>query len=1323
MRKLYKICFIFSFIVLLLTGCFTWLLVTNQGAKFVINKVIQFIPADVQISSINGNIVRGLEVKNPTVRLMSWEITAKRFYVRWNPFHILGGWIGVQVIGIEELSLNDLFPEVRNPHDLTWPKVKGILSWTKARVKLLYITSISYKEAGREIQRIDGLSAQLIWYLGRLNIRSFYAKIAGGVVDGSARANFTSPNFSAKFFMKSTRPYLGLDEYRFILNLKAASRPLQMSGPMTIIGMSKNNEHVKLVGTVAISKKIISLDRIDFKEMGRPGSISGNVSLDLSVAERPYELNLSLNDIDLLKNKEAMACISGILAAKGNISGYSGSFSIKNIAESWKNLTLEGQLKGNNQELKIFEIKGRALKGSVTGKITASWSHALKVSGMLNARNLDPALITPDWPGIVNADFSSELTFTRSSYPEGQVKANFLRSTVRNRPLTGNIEVQWAKGLLSVDQAELHGKGFDVKAHGILQRKVDYNAKITDLGGLIPSATGRLTASGWFRWANDRWGGIVTAEGYTIGIGGLKADSALVSIKVNEKEGDVLKANLQAGNVNYGPINLRSALVTIGGKLSNHDVFISLKGPKSNGEIAASGGYHEGEWSGTLSKMEGWDALAGVFNVLRPVALNISRDRAAMTPMILSGASGELAEISGALTFNPIRGSFSIRWEKLRLERANQIYGGIKIGGTGSGFLQGQIFDKERMRLVGSGTNTFSIARGPITLRGSTVSKIDCGENGIRASFDVGFANGGKFESQFVSNEPAYLRMPESGEMRAMWRDIDVTILKPLSPHDIDITGKVSGTVQGRISAGSHFEISGKTDVTDSSITWKGEGGAITSTAEYASVHFNWKDEVLKGRVDVKFPSHGKVNGNFNLPVSAHFPVKIARTSAVNMQLSGEIREKGIISSIFPGLVEESKGHLIFDVTRKGTWDMPDVEGQIKLRDATAYLPGTGIRVEGVTANATFVQDRIELRSFTGKSGSGKLEGSGTFWFKGFGIARFKTLLTGEGFQTIYLPELQVSISPDLIIEGEGDKMMIKGKILIPDALLRDVGNKTSVRTSDDVVIVDAPRKEKKPLKSDIEVQVSVVMGKKVHVQVLGLDGQIQGNVNLTGRLPDKLLGKGMLKIAGGKYNSYGIKLDVVRGNIMFDNKPVDLALLDIMAIRTFNPGKFDEIKAGVTVTGTPLSPLIKLYSDPPMTDTDVLSYLVLGRPTKAGAETQQTALLLKSASAVLGVSKSGGIQDQIQHLLGVDTLEVQEGANRSFTTSRTSTVTGSTLNNSLMTVGKYLSPDLYISYGRSLFSDQYLVSARYSLSKKLELESKAGMETSVDLFYKIEFD
>jgi translocation and assembly module TamB len=246
-------------------------------------------------------------------------------------------------------------------------------------------------------------------------------------------------------------------------------------------------------------------------------------------------------------------------------------------------------------------------------------------------------------------------------------------------------------------------------------------------------------------------------------------------------------------------------------------------------------------------------------------------------------------------------------------------------------------------------------------------------------------------------------------------------------------------------------------------------------------------------------------------------------------------------------------------------------------------------------------------------------------------------------------------------------------------------------------------------------------LGDKVRMQVEGLDGRVEGSVLLTGRTPEKFLGQGTLRIVKGKYNSYGIKLDVTRGNIIFDGAPVDRASLDIMAIRVFNPGKFDEIKAGVTVTGTALSPLIKLYSDPPMTDTDVLSYMVLGRPIKAGAESNQTALLLKSASVVLGTTKAGGIQDQIQQRLGIDTLDVQEGPKSTFASSRTTT--SSTLDNSLMTVGKYLSPDLYVSYGRSLFNDQFLVSARYGLTKQLEVESKTGIATSVDFFYKIEFD
>jgi len=59
----------------------------------------------------------------------------------------------------------------------------------------------------------------------------------------------------------------------------------------------------------------------------------------------------------------------------------------------------------------------------------------------------------------------------------------------------------------------------------------------------------------------------------------------------------------------------------------------------------------------------------------------------------------------------------------------------------------------------------------------------------------------------------------------------------------------------------------------------------------------------------------------------------------------------------------------------------------------------------------------------------------------------------------------------------------------------------------------------------------------------------------------------------------------------------------------------------------------------------------------------------------------------------------------------------------SIVTVGKYLQPKLYVSYGRSLFSEEYYVTLRYTLSRRWEVESKAGAQTGANLFYRIEFD
>jgi translocation and assembly module TamB len=58
-----------------------------------------------------------------------------------------------------------------------------------------------------------------------------------------------------------------------------------------------------------------------------------------------------------------------------------------------------------------------------------------------------------------------------------------------------------------------------------------------------------------------------------------------------------------------------------------------------------------------------------------------------------------------------------------------------------------------------------------------------------------------------------------------------------------------------------------------------------------------------------------------------------------------------------------------------------------------------------------------------------------------------------------------------------------------------------------------------------------------------------------------------------------------------------------------------------------------------------------------------------------------------------------------------------------MLTVGKYLTPQLYISYGKSLFTGSNLFRLRYDIFKNWQVETQTGSgESGADLYYKLEF-
>jgi translocation and assembly module TamB len=374
----------------------------------------------------------------------------------------------------------------------------------------------------------------------------------------------------------------------------------------------------------------------------------------------------------------------------------------------------------------------------------------------------------------------------------------------------------------------------------------------------------------------------------------------------------------------------------------------------------------------------------------------------------------------------------------------------------------------------------------------------------------------------------------------------------------------------------------------------------------------------------------------------------------------------------------------------------------VHLSGAGAYLPAAGVEIQDVEVRAELSGQRLRLVSFSALSGPGRIEGNGEVRLDQWRVVEYQATVKGERFQAVDLPELQLLVSPDLELSGTTERLKVRGTVELPELILVERKRPEMVAESPDVMIVggETPA-ERGDLPIALDLRVKVVLGKRVLIRYAGVDARLAGELTLISEGIEDINARGEIRVAEGIYSAYGVQLKIDRGRILFAGGPVDRPTLDILALRTIG-----EIKAGVQVGGTPREPVVKLYSDPAMPDTDVLSYIVLGHPM--GGDRESAGLLMGAAGALLSGGESAVLQDRLKRQLGVDVLTIESG--------------GGEVESSMVTIGKYLSPRLYISYGQSLFTESNVARLRYEISEHWEVESKMGEDSGVDLFYKIEF-
>jgi len=498
---------------------------------------------------------------------------------------------------------------------------------------------------------------------------------------------------------------------------------------------------------------------------------------------------------------------------------------------------------------------------------------------------------------------------------------------------------------------------------------------------------------------------------------------------------------------------------------------------------------------------------------------------------------------------------------------------------------------------------------------------------------------------------------------------------------------------------------------------------------------------VVSNRVTGTAYVRGKALGRLDAVIDAYVDtssgVQIARTRPFRIDVDAVLPDLSWIGPLIGDSVQlEGSGSIKTAIS--GTPADPTASGPIRASGLRVAYVEQGLRLEDGTLDANLDDGVLVVNEllFTGtpriapddKRAADAVSYETPGRLRAVARIALRTLTGSVGIQADRLPVLQRR-DRWMVVSGEGgitlapERAELYAKLQVDGAYI-DFSRLRGARTlPNDVVVVRAQQPGKADTSAvDVTLQINGSLGRRFYIRGAGLEARLTGELDITGR-PGQLLAEGNVRAVAGTYSGYGQRLQIERGILTFQG-PIENPSLNVLAVRTGLP-----VDVGVSIGGTATRPIVRLYSDPSMSDVEKLNWLVLGRPPGGSGDGGQERALLSAAASALFAGQGDSASASLMRSFGIDEISLRPGQDSSSILPRETvagtlrSATGTTAASDFVAIGKRINDDLYLTFEQAISGAATYVALNYQISRRLSLIGRAGTTTALDLVYSLAFD